>query len=51
MTDDALLMERMGVPVNIIEGSEENIKITTPRDLALARFLLSRGTDRNLDVT
>jgi 2-C-methyl-D-erythritol 4-phosphate cytidylyltransferase len=42
MTDDALLMERMGVPVHIIEGSEENIKITTPRDLELARFLLSR---------
>ena len=40
MTDDALLMERMGVPVNIIEGSEENIKITTPRDLELARFLI-----------
>jgi 2-C-methyl-D-erythritol 4-phosphate cytidylyltransferase len=41
MTDDALLMERMGVPVKILEGSEENIKITTPRDLELARFLLS----------
>jgi 2-C-methyl-D-erythritol 4-phosphate cytidylyltransferase len=40
VTDDALLMERMGVPVNIIEGSEENIKITTPRDLELARFLV-----------
>ncbi len=40
MTDDALLMERMGVPVNIIEGSEENIKITTPQDLELARFLV-----------
>jgi 2-C-methyl-D-erythritol 4-phosphate cytidylyltransferase len=42
MTDDALLMERIGVPVNIIEGSEENIKITTPRDLELARFLIGR---------
>ena len=30
ITDDALLMERTGVPVKIIEGSEENIKITTP---------------------
>jgi 2-C-methyl-D-erythritol 4-phosphate cytidylyltransferase len=42
MTDDALLLERMGVPVNIIEGSEENIKITTPRDLELARFLIKQ---------
>jgi len=40
ITDDALLMERIGVPVKIIEGSEENIKITTPQDLELARFLL-----------
>jgi 2-C-methyl-D-erythritol 4-phosphate cytidylyltransferase len=40
ITDDALLMEKTGVPVNIIEGSEENIKITTPRDLELARFLI-----------
>jgi 2-C-methyl-D-erythritol 4-phosphate cytidylyltransferase len=40
MTDDALLVERTGIPVQIIEGSEENIKITTPRDLELARFLI-----------
>ena len=40
ITDDALLMERTGVPVKIVEGSEENIKITTPQDLKLARFLL-----------
>lgn len=43
MTDDALLMERTGVPVKIIEGSEDNIKITTPGDLELARFLLNKG--------
>jgi len=40
MTDDALLVERTGIPVKIIEGSEENIKITTPRDMELARFLI-----------
>ncbi len=42
ITDDALLMERTGVPVKIIEGSEENIKITTPQDLDLARYLLRK---------
>jgi 2-C-methyl-D-erythritol 4-phosphate cytidylyltransferase len=42
VTDDALLMERVGIPVKVIEGSEDNIKVTTPRDLELARFL-SRG--------
>ena len=42
VTDDALLMEKVGIPVRVLEGSEENIKVTTPHDLELARFLLSR---------
>lgn len=42
MTDDALLVERMGIPVNVIMGSEDNIKITTPHDMELANFLLNR---------
>ncbi len=41
-TDDSVLLERIGIPVNVIEGSESNIKVTTPHDLKLARFLLSR---------
>lgn len=40
ITDDAMLMERLGIPVKVIEGDERNIKITTPHDLELARFLL-----------
>ena len=39
MTDDALLVERMGIPVKVIEGSEDNIKVTTPHDLELVCFL------------
>ena len=39
VTDDALLMEKVGIPVKVIEGSEDNIKVTTPHDMALARFL------------
>ncbi len=42
VTDDALLMERVGIPVRVLEGSEDNIKVTTPHDLELARFLLNR---------
>jgi 2-C-methyl-D-erythritol 4-phosphate cytidylyltransferase len=42
MTDDALLLERMGIPIAVVEGQEENIKITTPYDLALARFLMAK---------
>ncbi|MBW2332377.1 MAG: 2-C-methyl-D-erythritol 4-phosphate cytidylyltransferase [Deltaproteobacteria bacterium] len=41
-TDDAFLIEKMGIPVKIIEGEENNIKVTTPRDLDIARFLMSK---------
>jgi len=40
-TDDSSLIEKLGIPVTVIEGSERNIKVTTPYDLELARFLLS----------
>ena len=39
-TDDALLVEKSGVTVKVVEGSEKNIKVTTPHDLELAQFLL-----------
>jgi 2-C-methyl-D-erythritol 4-phosphate cytidylyltransferase len=48
VTDDALLMEKVGIPVKVIEGSEENIKVTTTRDLELARSLLK---DRRFPAT
>ena len=35
VTDDAMLMEHMGVGVYVVEGESGNIKITTPEDLAL----------------
>ncbi|MEW6358806.1 MAG: 2-C-methyl-D-erythritol 4-phosphate cytidylyltransferase [Planctomycetota bacterium] len=38
-TDDAELVERLGEPVAVVESSDENIKITTPDDLLLARAL------------
>ena len=43
ITDDAQLVERMGRPVKIIPGSDMNLKITTPEDLALAEAILSAG--------
>jgi 2-C-methyl-D-erythritol 4-phosphate cytidylyltransferase len=39
-TDDAALVERMGVQVKIVMGSYDNIKITTPEDLIVAEALL-----------
>jgi 2-C-methyl-D-erythritol 4-phosphate cytidylyltransferase len=41
-TDDAMLVERAGLPVRIIMGSYENIKITTPEDLILAEEILKK---------
>lgn len=42
-TDDASLVERLGVPVSVIMGSYANIKITTQEDLLFAEALLHRG--------
>jgi 2-C-methyl-D-erythritol 4-phosphate cytidylyltransferase len=39
-TDESSLVERMDHPVSIVRGSERNIKITRPGDLALAGFYL-----------
>jgi 2-C-methyl-D-erythritol 4-phosphate cytidylyltransferase len=39
-TDESSLVERLGHPVSVVRGSERNIKITRPGDLALARFFL-----------
>lgn len=39
-TDDAGLVEKLGVPVAVVAGSYDNIKITTPEDLRAVRALL-----------
>lgn len=39
-TDDASVVEAMGVPVYLAAGNRENIKITTPFDLKIAAALL-----------
>ena len=39
-TDESSLVERLGKNVAVVRGSERNIKITRPDDLALARFFL-----------
>jgi len=39
-TDDASLVERLGIEVHVLQGSYRNIKITTPEDLILASLFL-----------
>lgn len=44
ITDDAMVVETlMGHSVRLVQGSYENIKITTPEDLVTAEAFLSRG--------
>jgi 2-C-methyl-D-erythritol 4-phosphate cytidylyltransferase len=40
-TDDASVVEAAGFPVHLVEGSYENLKITTPEDLRVAEALLN----------
>jgi len=42
-TDDAQLVERLGLPVRLVRGSHENFKITTPEHLHIAEALLARS--------
>ncbi len=39
-TDDSMLVERLGVKVKMVEGSYNNIKITTPEDLYMGENIL-----------
>lgn len=40
-TDDASVLEYNGEKINLVEGNIENIKITTPFDLSIAKTLLN----------
>lgn len=40
VTDDAALFEKCGLDVQIVDGEETNLKVTTPVDLAIAEFIL-----------
>ncbi|MFD0681888.1 MULTISPECIES: 2-C-methyl-D-erythritol 4-phosphate cytidylyltransferase [unclassified Paenibacillus] len=39
-TDDAMLVERIGTPVQVVESDYYNIKITTPEDLPWAEWII-----------
>ena len=43
-TDDASLVERMGIPVRMIPGHSDNIKVTIPEDLERGRRFFNGGT-------
>lgn len=43
-TDEAMAVEQLGLRPALVEGREDNLKVTTPADLALVEFLLARTT-------
>ncbi|MBB1059815.1 2-C-methyl-D-erythritol 4-phosphate cytidylyltransferase [Marilutibacter spongiae] len=43
VTDEAMAIERLGGRPRLVEGREDNLKVTTPADHALVEFLLARG--------
>jgi 2-C-methyl-D-erythritol 4-phosphate cytidylyltransferase len=48
-TDDSALVERLGLPIKVVEGSYDNIKITTPEDLAIGEMIVRRRAQRMED--
>jgi 2-C-methyl-D-erythritol 4-phosphate cytidylyltransferase len=50
VTDESVLVEKLGIPISVIDGNPRNIKITTVEDLAVAEAMLTADdTDWNRD--
>ncbi|MEW9702666.1 2-C-methyl-D-erythritol 4-phosphate cytidylyltransferase [Paenibacillus sp. SI8] len=47
-TDDAMLVERLGTTVHVVEGDYYNIKITTPEDMPWAEWILHNARGEGL---
>ena len=49
VTDDAAMVERMGIEVRTFDGARSNIKVTSPEDMTVARALLVKGFEEKTD--
>jgi 2-C-methyl-D-erythritol 4-phosphate cytidylyltransferase len=47
LTDTAGLLRELGKPVGLVPGSEYNIKLTTPIDMALGELILKQSNNNN----
>jgi 2-C-methyl-D-erythritol 4-phosphate cytidylyltransferase len=47
VTDDSAAVERLGYKVKLYMGDYENIKVTTPEDLSLARIIAREWKQKN----
>ena len=50
VTDEASLLELAGIPVQLVEGSETNIKITRPDDLIIAEKIMQKEIGPSIRV-
>lgn len=50
VTDEASLLELAGIPVQLVEGSETNIKITRPDDLIIAEKIMEKSSSPAMRV-
>ncbi len=48
VTDECLLVEKLGYEISAIEGSAKNVKVTTPEDFILAESLLRHLETENV---
>ena len=51
LTDDCSAIEIMGVKTHTVDGDEDNIKLTTPRDIQLGELILKTRGDYSEDRT
>jgi 2-C-methyl-D-erythritol 4-phosphate cytidylyltransferase len=42
ITDDASLVEQLGINIHLVKGNEENIKLTNPIDLVLGELIIKQ---------
>ncbi|MGH9435051.1 MAG: 2-C-methyl-D-erythritol 4-phosphate cytidylyltransferase, partial [Terriglobia bacterium] len=49
-TDESSLVERLGITVKVLMGSDRNIKITKPSDLPVARLYLAQESQSDDDA-
>lgn len=48
-TDDAILLEHIRIPVKLVEGSRENIKITDKYDIMYAKAILDARAEKRVE--
>lgn len=49
-TDEATVLEALGIPVHLVDGRPDNIKVTTPNDMIVAEALLNARINEQISA-